>query len=63
MKAIEAIRRESDSPSTAAVARDAFVPLGTLQSHVAEGYTQVVVRNPETVEERGVRVPALPSNG
>ena len=58
---IEAIKEDGNYSCLAETVRDSLRITRTLQTQAKHGYNQVIVRNPDTQEERLLRIPTIPS--
>lgn len=59
---LERMTQQGRYPSMANAVRDSLQITRALQSQAEKGFTEIIVRNPETNEERVIVVPELHSN-
>ena len=61
-RSLESLKRMTDQgryPSMANAVKDSLQISRALQSQAEQGFTEIIVRNPETNDERVIVVPAL----
>ena len=61
LKSLEQIKDQGRFASLADTVRESLLVSRALQSQAEQGYTEVVVRNPKTKEERVIVIPSLHS--
>lgn len=59
LESLERMTQQGKYPSMANAVRDSLQITRALQSQAERGFTEVIVRNPETGEERVIVVPEL----
>ena len=59
LESLERMTKQGRYPSMANAVRDSLQITRALQSQAEQGYTEIIVRNPETNEERVIVVPEL----
>jgi hypothetical protein len=59
LESLEKIRQQGNFPSMADTVRESLQISRALQSQAEQGYREVVVRNPDTKEERVIVIPNL----
>ncbi|MBI4776965.1 MAG: hypothetical protein HY788_22755 [Deltaproteobacteria bacterium] len=59
LKSLEDIKEQGHFSSLADTVRESLRVSRALQSQAEQGYTEVIVRNPKTNEERVVVIPSL----
>lgn len=59
LESLERMTQQGKYPSMANAVRDSLQITRALQSQAERGFTEVIVRNPETGEERVIVVPDL----
>jgi len=59
LESLQKMTEQGRYPSLASVVKDSLRISHTLQSQAAQGFTELIVRNPETNEERVIAIPNL----
>jgi Arc/MetJ-type ribon-helix-helix transcriptional regulator len=59
LESLERMTKQGKYPSMANAVRDSLQITRALQSQAERGFTEIIVRNPETGEERVIVVPEL----
>ena len=59
LESLQQIRERGRFPSMAEAVRESLQTSRALQAQAEQGYTELVVRNPKTGEERVLVIPAL----
>jgi Arc/MetJ-type ribon-helix-helix transcriptional regulator len=59
LESLERMTQQGKYPSMANAVRDSLQITRALQSQAERGFTEIIVRNPETGEERVIVVPEL----
>jgi hypothetical protein len=63
LESLQRIREQGQYNSMGEAVRESLQISRALQSQASQGYSEIVVRNPETKEERVIIIPALHSGG
>lgn len=61
-ESLEKLTKQGRYPSMASAVKDSLQINSALQGQVEQGFTEIVVRNPETDKERVIIIPTLPTN-
>ena len=56
---LEAVKEKGNFSSLGTAVRESILINEVLQNQVAEGFTEVVVRNPKTMQEKTVVIPSI----
>jgi hypothetical protein len=59
LETLNEVKENGAFPSMGSAVRESLTLSNTLQNQVAEGFTEIVVRNPKTNQEKTIIVPSL----
>jgi Arc/MetJ-type ribon-helix-helix transcriptional regulator len=59
LESLQKMTEQGRYPSMASAVKDSLQISNALQSQAAQGFTELIVRNPETNEERVIVIPSL----
>jgi hypothetical protein len=61
-ESLEKLTKQGRYPSMASAVKESLQINSALQGQVEQGFTEIVVRNPDSDKERVIIIPTLPTN-